>query len=157
MLMISILAALLNACSETVDDKAKSQPTTEFAAAYAGACNGVFGVTPVIEAAARDNWGSVGLDMEAIDQRFEPGDNFFCHVNGLWYKNFEMPQDKTRYGSFTLLRDKSEARVKAIIEELAEDKPDSKTLEGKVAAYYSAYFNTEVINAAGMAPAKPYL
>jgi putative endopeptidase len=157
MLMISILAALLNACSETVDDKAKSQPTTEFAAAYAGDCNGVSGVTPVIEAAARDNWGSVGLDMEAIDQRFEPGDNFFCHVNGLWYKNFEMPQDKTRYGSFTLLRDKSEARVKAIIEELAEDKPDSKTLEGKVAAYYSAYFNTEVINAAGMAPAKPYL
>ena len=68
-----------------------------------------------------------------------------------------MPDDKTRYGSFTVLSDKSEARVKTIIEELASAKPNIETMEGKVAAYYNAFLNVDAIEAAGMAPVQPYI
>ncbi|MGB4054937.1 MAG: M13 family metallopeptidase, partial [Porticoccaceae bacterium] len=103
------------------------------------------------------DWGSAGLDLAAMDKRFAPGDDFFCYVNGLWYANLEMPDDKTRYGSFTVLSDKSEARVKTIIEELASAKPNIETMEGKVAAYYNAFLNVDAIEAAGMAPVQPYI
>lgn len=106
---------------------------------------------------SRDDWGSFGLDLASMDTSVEPGDDFFRYVNGTWYDAFEMPADRTRYGSFTLLREKSEQRVKFIIDDLAAAKPDTATLEGKVAAYYNAYTDTDAIEIAGLAPAMAYL
>src|SRR6056297_3047013 len=97
----------------------------------------------VVETTSRDDWGEFGLDLYARDTETHPGDDFFRHVNGTWYDEFEMPADRTRYGSFTLLREKSEQRVKFIIDDLAAAKPDPATLEGKVAAYYNAYVDTD--------------
>jgi putative endopeptidase len=122
--MIGAAAAALVACNAAVEAPADSGDvpaideavTTagaelEVESTYAGDCTGVEGEAPIINAVDRDDWSSAGLDLGAMDKRFEAGDDFFCHVNGAWYNNFEMPDDKTRYGSFTLLRDKSEARV----------------------------------------------
>ena len=151
---------MLAACG-TATDKQVAQATLQTAetnmAAYNGDCANVQGELPSLNAVDRDEWGSAGLDLAAMDKRFAAGDDFFCHVNGLWYNNFEMPEDKTRYGSFTLLRDKSEVRVKTIIEQLAAAQPDPSTLEGKVAAFYNAYLNTDAIEALGINPAQPYL
>ncbi len=171
-LMIGAAVAVLAACGALTDDKPNAETeavtsetavetTTEAtevaASSYAGDCVGVEGGAPVINAVDRDEWGSFGVDLGAMDTRFEAGDDFFCHVNGAWYANFDMPEDKTRYGSFTLLRDKSEARVKTIIDELAAAAPDPSTLEGKIAAVYNAFTDTDAIEAAGMAPVQPYL
>ncbi|MEM7459803.1 MAG: M13 family metallopeptidase [Pseudomonadota bacterium] len=111
----------------------------------------------VVETTSRDDWGEFGLDLYSMDKTVEAGDDFFRHVNGTWYDEFDMPADRTRYGSFTLLREKSEQRVKFIIDDLAAAKPDPATLEGKVAAYYNAYIDTDAIEAAGLAPAQLYL
>ncbi|MEM9571754.1 MAG: M13 family metallopeptidase [Pseudomonadota bacterium] len=110
-----------------------------------------------VETASRDDWGAFGLDLYSMDTTVHPGDDFFRYINGTWYDEFEMPADRTRYGSFTLLREKSEQRVKFIIDDLAEAKPDPSTLEGKVASYYNAYVDTDAIEAAGLAPVQPYL
>ena len=45
-----------------------------------------------------------------------PGDDFFAYVNGKWLDTFEIPSDRTRYGSFTLLAEKSEQRVRKMID-----------------------------------------
>ena len=125
--------------------------------AYTGDCTDIEGSSPIINAVDRDQWGDAGLDLEAMDLRFDAGDDFFCHVNGGWYNNFVMPEDKTRYSAFTILSDKSEARVKTIIEELAAAASDVATLEGKVAAFYNAFLNTAAIENAGLSSAKAYL
>ena len=155
------IAMTLVACSNTTNKQPEQLSTVQTidtsVAAYAGDCANVQGSLPVLNALDRDQWGTAGLDLAAMDKRFAAGDDFFCHVNGLWYNNFEMPEDKTRYGSFTLLRDKSEARVKAIIEQLAAAQPDPSTLEGKVAAFYNAYLDTDAIESIGLKPAQPYL
>ena len=111
----------------------------------------------VVETTSRDDWGEFGLDLDSVKSEVHPGDDFFNHVNGTWYDEFEIPSDQTRYGSFTLLREKSEQRVKFIIDDLAAAKPDPATLEGKVAAFYNAFVDTNAIEAAGMAPVQPYL
>ncbi|MEO1554609.1 MAG: M13 family metallopeptidase [Pseudomonadota bacterium] len=111
----------------------------------------------VAETTSRDDWGEFGLDLYSMDTSVEPGDDFFRHVNGTWYDEFEMPADRTRYGSFTLLREKSENRVKLIIDELAAATPDPATLEGKIASFYNAFLDTDAIEAAGLTPLQPYL
>ena len=111
----------------------------------------------VLETVSPDVWGDYGLDLSTGNPDIHAGDNFFMHVNGGWYDAFEIPADRARYGSFDLLAEKSEQRVRWVIEDLAAEKPAVDTPPGKVAAFYNAYMNTEAIEAAGLAPAQPYL
>ncbi len=106
---------------------------------------------------SRDDWGDFGLDLASMNDAVTPGDDFFSYVNGTWFDQFEIPADRTSYSSFSLLHEKSEQRVRFIIDDLAGAKPDPATLEGKVAAFYNAYLDTDAIEAAGMTPAQPYL
>jgi len=113
--------------------------------------------TRVAKPTARDDWGDFGLDLYSMNTDIHPGDDFFAFVNGGWYDTFEIPADRTSYSSFSLLAEKSEQRVKFIIDDLSAAQPDPSTLEGKVAAYYTAYVDTDAIEAAGLAPVQPYL
>lgn len=104
-----------------------------------------------------DVWGSFGLNQDTIDSSVHPGDDFYLYMNGTWLENFEMPADRSRYGSFSLLAEKSEQRVRHIIEDMADLEGKPSTRHGKVAAYFNAFMDTDAINEAGLAPAHPFL
>ena len=84
-----------------------------------------------VETTSRDDWGEFGLDLYSMDISTHPGDDFFRYVNGTWYDEFDMPADQTRYGSFTLLREKSEQRVKFIIDDLSAAEPGHARRQGR--------------------------
>lgn len=100
--------------------------------------------------------GSFGVDLTARNEAVKPGDDFFMYASGTWYDNYEMPADKTRYGAFSGLAERSEGDVKAIIEEIAARK-DLNAEEKLVADFYNAYMDTETLNKRGVAPIKPLL
>ena len=56
--------------------------------------------------------GSYGIATENMDLSVKPGDNFFKYVNGTWLANTEIPADKSTYGGFSILADRSEERVR---------------------------------------------
>lgn len=141
--------ALLIGCSPS--ESATSTATAEVTAAASD-----FVPRPV-EVRGRDEWGEFGIDLESVKTSVAPGTNFFEHVNGVWLDEFEMPEDASRYGGFTVLREKSEGRVRNIIEELAAASPGVDTLEGKIAAVYNAYMDVDSIEAAGLSNAQPFL
>jgi putative endopeptidase len=119
--------------------------------------DGKFRTAEGLELSAADTWGDWGINLATRDMDVAPGDNFYHHVNGKWVDEFEIPADKSRFGSFDLLSEKSEQRVRNIINDLAASKPSLSTPNGKIGAFYNAYMNTDAINAAGLAPAQPYL
>jgi len=100
--------------------------------------------------------GSFGVDLTARNEAVKPGDDFFTYASGTWYDNYVMPADKTRYGAFSGLAERSEDDVKAIIEEIAARK-DLNAEEKLVADFYNAYMDTETLNKLGVAPIKPLL
>ena len=55
----------------------------------------------VLDTVSPDVWGDYGLDLTTGNPDVHPGDDFFMHVNGGWYDTFELPADRSRYGSFT--------------------------------------------------------
>ena len=146
--------ALLTACGP---GKHKSETTSAEAPAPVINADGKYVTAEGLELSTPDTWGTWGINLANVKADVNPGDDFFAHVNGKWLDTFEIPSDRTRYGSFTLLAEKSEQRVRKIIEELAAAKPDPATLEGKVATIYNAYLDTGAIEARGLAPAQPYL
>ncbi|GGD53417.1 M13 family metallopeptidase [Lacimicrobium alkaliphilum] len=113
-------------------------------------------VTKASTQSAAPEMGTFGVELSARDESVKPGDDFFMYASGTWYENFQMPADKTRYGAFTALADRSEEQVKAIVEELSV----AQNLSGEeklIADFYNAYMDLETINEKGISPIEPFL
>jgi len=94
--------------------------------------------------------GSFGIKTEDIDVSIEPGDDFFQHVGGKWMETFELPGDRASYGSFTVLADRSEKRVRKIIEDAASANAATGSVEQKIGDYFASFTDVDAINANGM-------
>ena len=104
------------------------------------------------EVSAAPELGSFGVDMASMKTSVRPGDNFFEYVNGTWLDETEIPADKSRFGSFDLLRDRSDNHVKKIIEAAAAKNAAVGTEEQKIGDFYGAFMDTDAIEAAGLGP-----
>ena len=100
--------------------------------------------------------GTFGIDLTAMDRSMRPGDDFFKFVNGAWLATFKMPADKTRYGAFDELRDKSEADVHGLLEELTRTQPAAGSVQQKVLDLYSSWMDDARIETRGLEPLRAY-
>ena len=100
-------------------------------------------------AATTPELGAWGVETADIDANVDPGDDFFRYVNGKWLDTFQIPEEYSSYGSFTVLFERSEDRVKTIIEDAAASNAAEGSLEQKIGDYYAAYLDTDAINAKG--------
>ncbi len=103
------------------------------------------------------DWGKFGVQTQWIDPAVRPGDDFDRYANGKWNNVTPIPADKTRIGAFINLRDLSEVRLRAILDEVSAKENAPGSPEARVAAAYEAFMDTAAIEAAGLAPARPYL
>ena len=109
-------------------------------------------------AKAKPTLGSFGVDLTAQDTKVKPGDDFNRFVNGKWLDTYQLKDYETSYGSFNMLRDRSEAQVHAIIEELQQRKDLAAGSEAqKVRDYYASYMDRTTRDAAGIKPLQPVL
>ncbi|HLF52507.1 M13 family metallopeptidase [Flavobacterium sp.] len=99
-----------------------------------------------------------GINVSFMDKSVKPGNDFFRFVNGTWYDKTEIPSDKTRWGSFDELRQKTDTDALAILKEAAANpKYKSSTDQGKAINLYKSIMDTVARNKQGIAPLKPYL
>ena len=100
----------------------------------------------------------MGIDTELLDSSVNPGDDFFAYVNGKWVAETEIPADKSSYGAFHALGEKSQLDVKSLMTQLVEGEGYAAgSTEQRLVDAYNAYMDVEAINAKGLAPAQPYL
>lgn len=99
-----------------------------------------------------------GINLSHMDTKVKPADDFFRFVNGTWVDETPIPGDKTRWGSFDELRERTNNDALTILKEAAANKSlKSNTDQGKAAGLYRTIMDTVARNKAGMAPLKPYL
>jgi putative endopeptidase len=90
-----------------------------------------------------------GLIKENIDTAVRPQDDLYRHVNGAWLHTSEIPADRAADGSFYHLRDLSEERVRAIIEEA--DGPEGSNA-AKIRDLYRDFMDEVAIESRGLDP-----
>ncbi|MAI65796.1 MAG: peptidase M13 [Alteromonas sp.] len=100
---------------------------------------------------------SSGIIQENMDLSVKPGNDFFQYVNGKWLDTFEIPADKSSYGSFVILRDEAQDHVMDIIKSSAEGDFKAGSDEQKVGDFYRAYMDTDTRDALGITPLEPEL
>ncbi len=97
------------------------------------------------------------LDRANMDTTVKPGDNFYLYANGAWMKKTEIPGDKTRWGSFDMLRDTTNKMVHTLLDEVAKANAKKGSNEYNVASFYKSGMDTVAINKIGLNAIKPQL
>lgn len=91
-----------------------------------------------------------GIDRAGMDLSIRPQDDFFAYANGQWLEDNEIPDDRTSWGSFQILRDNGLSQLRTIVEESADSSADADAR--KIGAFYSAWMNTDRVRELGTAP-----
>ena len=100
----------------------------------------------------------LGINVSNMDKKTKPNDDFFRFVNGSWLDNTEIPADKTSWGSFNELRQKTDKDALEILAEASKNpKYKSNTDQGKAINLYKTIMDTNGRNKQGLSPLKPYL
>ncbi len=92
-----------------------------------------------------------GLALQGMDTNVRPQDDFFAYANGRWMAETTIPEDKSSWGSFSILHEKSLDQLQVIIQEAAENETDDEAQQ-RIGNYYKAFLDTEAINELDLAP-----
>ncbi|MDT7525964.1 peptidase M13 [Pseudidiomarina sp. GXY010] len=93
-----------------------------------------------------------GLVLENFDTSVRPQDDLFMFVNGTWHKNTDMPEDKSRIGSFLDLAEQNQERLRGIIEEAAASSAEAGTNTQKIGDFFNSFMDVETLNSLGYNP-----
>src|SRR5487761_2113992 len=102
--------------------------------------------------------GSV-FNVKELDTKVSPCDNLNQFVNEKWIATHPTPADKTRWGAFDELAEKSLATQRAIIEAAAREAASVKpgTIRQQLGDFYLSGMNEAAIDKAGYTPLQPQL
>lgn len=89
----------------------------------------------------------IGIKPENMDMNVNPGDDFYDFATLGWRKSHPLPNDYTRYGTFDMLAEENNKRVREIVE----------NDNGKIGLLYKIAMDEKKLNADKTNPVKPYL
>ncbi|MBW2961913.1 M13 family metallopeptidase [Mesonia aestuariivivens] len=99
-----------------------------------------------------------GIELKYMDTTVSPKTNFYDYVNGTWMKETEIPEDRTTWGGFQVLRKNTDDDVLAILAKAEKSgKYEDGTDQAKALAIFNTKLDTVARNKAGLSPLQPAL
>lgn len=98
-----------------------------------------------------------GLMLDNFDFSVRPQDDLFMFVNGTWYDETEIPSDMSSYGSFRILQEENEKRLRGIIEDATEAPAEQGSNPQKIGDFYASFMDQERIEELGLSPLEDQL
>jgi putative endopeptidase len=109
----------------------------------------------LIVSACTEKSGSIepSIRKDYMDVSVNPGDNFFRYANGNWIKNTTIPEDRSSYNSFDIVRKKKDTDIRSLLEEVAKKTDAEKgSTAQKIRDFYNTGMDTAKIEANGIKP-----
>ncbi len=91
-----------------------------------------------------------GIQTDELDPAVRPQDDLYRHVNGAWIARTEIPEDKSRWGSFYILAEEAEKAVRDIIVEAQTAEPGTE--ERKFGDLFASFMDEETVEKLGATP-----
>ncbi|MEJ8568247.1 M13 family metallopeptidase [Elongatibacter sediminis] len=99
-----------------------------------------------------------GIEADGFDRSVRPQDDLYTFANGTWLEQTEIPADKSRYGTFLVLADKTEEDVRKLVEEVSNaDAVEPGSPAQKIRDFFNAYMDAETADQLGEKPIEPDL
>jgi len=94
-----------------------------------------------------------GIDLGAADGMVRIQDDLFRHVNGTWLAKTDIPADRSSWGSFDRLVEKSQEDLRAIAEDAVKAGNKSPGSDAqKIGDFYDSFMNEAKVEELGLAP-----
>jgi len=99
-----------------------------------------------------------GIVLANMDTAVSPKEDFYNYVNGSWMKNTQIPDDRTSWGGFGVLRKKTDADVLDILAKAKESgNYAADTDQAKALFIFDSELDTTARNDSGIKPLQPAL
>lgn len=96
---------------------------------------------------------SRGIALQYMDTTVNPQDDFYSYVNGGWMKENEIPDDRTSWGGFQILRKTTDDDVLEILKSAEKSGEYSEASDqGKAISVFNSIMDTVSRNVAGIDP-----
>ncbi len=94
-----------------------------------------------------------GLNLQNVDHSVRPQDDFYSYVNGTWLKNTEIPADKSSWGAFNELAEKSLNQLHTIVDtESQKTDIPAGSIKQKIVDLYASYMDEPALEKLGITP-----
>ena len=98
-----------------------------------------------------------GINISYMDKSSKASNDFFRYVNGAWLDKTEIPADRTRWGSFDELRQRTDEDALAILKEAtANHAYSASTDQGKAVIIFESVMDIAKRNKLGISPLQPF-
>jgi putative endopeptidase len=99
-----------------------------------------------------------GIILSNMDTTVSPKDDFYNYVNGTWMKETKIPDDRSYWGGFSVLRKSTDQDVLDIIAKAKEEnRYEDGTDQAKAIAMFNGQMDTLARNELGITPLKSAL
>lgn len=103
-------------------------------------------------AVVEKHYHDYGLNLKYIDKSVRPQDDFYNYVNGGWMQATVIPADKSSWGAFNELREKTDENSLSILKNILAKKYVQGTEGQQIQDLYATYMDMNKRNADGIAP-----
>ena len=93
-----------------------------------------------------------GIVLAEMDTTVRPQDDFYNYVNGTWAKTAKIPADKPTWGSFHILREKTDENCLLILDNLLKENFAQGTEGQKIKDLYESFIDWKKRDAEGLKP-----
>ena len=97
-----------------------------------------------------------GIDVDGMDVSVPPDESFFRYANGRWLARTEIPADRSGYGTSRIVADRTEERIRALVEDAARGGSADPTAR-KVGDFFASFMDEAAIEERGLRPLQPLL
>jgi endothelin-converting enzyme/putative endopeptidase len=99
-----------------------------------------------------------GIETDDLNQAVKPCDNFYEFANGTWRAQNPIPASMDRWSRRWQAGEQNKDKLRKILDELSAAPGQAKGSPAQlVGDFYAACTNVKAVDAAGVAPLKPYL
>lgn len=95
-----------------------------------------------------------GIDLASLDGSVKPSEDFYEYATGGWQKAHPLKPEFSRYGSFDVLRENNEVRIRELFAGIEKMRAEAGSVEQKIGDLYRLGLDSARLNTEKSAPVK---
>lgn len=97
-----------------------------------------------------------GIDLSLLDRSVRPQDDLYEFAVGGWLAATTIPEDRSQWGAFSELEERTEAQLKGLVDEIAKYDGPRDSTQGRLREFLRSYMAEEALERLDLEPVRKH-